>query len=599
MAQILDDSSRQIYSIRTVLIRQEKEMESNRGRISPDTLLPGFSDKLDFLIRNGRIFQNLGTFASASRPLLFELPSSIGKRNGMQAFDALIPGREGVPYFHTLSPFTSIRYMQGARQRAMLQANFSVNPLSGWNLSAGYQRLTALRVLNVTSQDERETDHHSLWISSNFSSRNGRYRAWGHYRHLNHLQYITGGAVPGATGFSDSIFTNPEIMKAKLFRDARNRDLRNDWYFSQVLKLKGKWYFRSIHLREKQLTRYGDSRPDSSYYGRDHFYFQDAGPSSGEPDSLFVQRIFEVYEHSAGIGLQDTSSSFFLFAKRRDWNFRNFFLPGSRSGADLIFGINWDGNAGKLRHHFSLEWRDAGEYDFKGRMQWKGLVADGRFFSFRPSMVQETFQSRNLFYERNFQSSRAVQLRLSALLPMGGIRIRPRMEWMQVSSGIAFDSSFRPFQATGISSFLYPGLDLETNIGKRIHSASSFTIPFQGGQRIAGMPQYILSSSHWADLVKNRKSIAAQIGFTIDWRARWVSEMFAAPNAQWYVQTKEKIPSYIAFTAFSHVRIDRVRVYFRVHNVLQGLNAPGFFAAPGYPSQRRLFELGLDWTFFD
>jgi hypothetical protein len=47
------------------------------------------------------------------------------------------------------------------------------------------------------------------------------------------------------------------------------------------------------------------------------------------------------------------------------------------------------------------------------------------------------------------------------------------------------------------------------------------------------------------------------------------------------------------------VRIDRVRIYFKVHNVLQKLGSPGYFATPFYPGQRRLFEFGLNWTFFD
>jgi len=50
---------------------------------------------------------------------------------------------------------------------------------------------------------------------------------------------------------------------------------------------------------------------------------------------------------------------------------------------------------------------------------------------------------------------------------------------------------------------------------------------------------------------------------------------------------------------FVQFRIDRVRLYFRVHNTLQGLGGKGYVAAPGYPAQRRLFELGIDWTFFD
>ncbi len=116
---------------------------------------------------------------------------------------------------------------------------------------------------------------------------------------------------------------------------------------------------------------------------------------------------------------------------------------------------------------------------------------------------------------------------------------------------------------------------------------------------MAGMPGYVLRTSHWFDVVRYRKSYAIQAGFSLDWRNQWTPEIFIAPNAQWYVQNQQKIPTYFMMNTFVHLRIDRVRAYFRVHNTLQGLGTRGYLATPGYPGQRRLFELGLDWTFFD
>jgi hypothetical protein len=113
------------------------------------------------------------------------------------------------------------------------------------------------------------------------------------------------------------------------------------------------------------------------------------------------------------------------------------------------------------------------------------------------------------------------------------------------------------------------------------------------------MPGMMLSSTNWFDLVKNSRAYAVQLGFQLDWRSDWQSEAYHSINAQWYLTKSGSIPDYVATNAFAHVRIDRVRVYLRVHNVLQGLGSMGYFAAPGYAGQPRLFEIGLDWTFFD
>ncbi len=600
LAQILDDSSRQIYSLRTVMMRQEYNMALNRGRLPVDTILEGFSEKLDFRDKDGKEFQNLGVFGSASRPILYELPVAIGQRNGMQAFDVLVPTKETVQYFNTLSPFSSIRYMQGARKRAMIQTTFSVNPMPRFNISAHYQRLTALRVVNVSSSDEREIDHHSLWLSSNYRSKNGAYRVWGHYRHLNHLQYETGAALPGGSGFTDSLFISPAILSARLSKDTRNRDLRNSWYFSQILKNGNTGlYLRSIHSKEKQVNRYGDSRPNPSYYGPSNFFYQADGPERGEPDSVFSQRVFNVWENTIAAGRQDSLSDFRVYLKRRDWTFENNYAPENKSGAEWIAGFAFDGIWKGFATVLKAEAKNKDEFDLNGSIVWKGWNLNGRILSFMPSMVQQEFRSQNLDYTRNFNSSRALRLRIEKEFRIKRIRIQPFFENIGISRGIAFDSTFTPFQSTGLTNITYGGLQFSASLAGRLHTSTRFTKTIQSGTRISGMPGMMLSSTNWFDLVKNSRAYAVQLGFQLDWRSDWQSEAYHSINAQWYLTKSGSIPDYVMMNAFAHVRIDRVRVFLRVHNVLQGLGSMGYFAAPGYAGQPRLFEIGLDWTFFD
>jgi hypothetical protein len=596
-AQILDDSSRQTYSIRTVFIRTQKEMMQNRGQSDPDTNLEGFSEKLDFLRKDGRDYQNLGTFGSASRPLLYELPESIGKRNGMNAYDVLYPGLNDVPYFKTLSPYSRIRYMQGARQRSILQTTFSVNPIPNLNLAGHYQRFSTLRVLNVTEQDENETDHHSLWLSSNYQSKNGKYSAWGHYQLVKHAQFQTGGAKAGGPGFADSLFEFTNIMQTNLGKDARNRDVRDNWHFSHVFRIGAGFYLSSIHSRLKQITYFRDPRPDSLYYGKENFFFQEG--STGTPDALFIERTFEVVENTGGAGWQDTARTVFLYVKRRDWAFTNSFYPGSRKGVDLFAGLQHDGRIQSLHYNLKAEFLDKDEFDLNAGLSWKGLRLKARSISFRPSMVQESFQSKNLLYENRLLPGLGLQFGIEKLFTWKTLKIKPRMEWISVRQGIAFDSTFKPFQTSGTTRFLYPGIDIELSLWKRIHSSARITRPIQTGPKIAGIPGYMLFTSLYVDLIKKKKSYAVQPGLSLEWRNDWNSELFAAPNAQWYIQQRLSVPTYFMVNTFVQFRIDRVRLYFRVHNTLQGLGGKGYVAAPGYPAQRRLFELGIDWTFFD
>jgi outer membrane receptor protein involved in Fe transport len=156
-----------------------------------------------------------------------------------------------------------------------------------------------------------------------------------------------------------------------------------------------------------------------------------------------------------------------------------------------------------------------------------------------------------------------------------------------------------PVQRDKVATMQYAGLAIAGAIGKRIHTENTFIRVFQSGSRISQMPGYVYHSAHYYDLVQNKKAYGVQLGVNVDWRYDWPSETFNPLNGQWFLQNKTTIPPYFLVNAFANVRIDRVRLYFKVHNVLQKLGSPGYFATPFYPGQRRLFEFGLNWTFFD
>jgi hypothetical protein len=596
--QILDDSSKMLYSVKTVKYRTDSEMASGTGFQQGDSSLTAFSEKGDFLHQNRKMFQNLGVFGSAARPLFYQLPSHIGLRNGMEMFDYLIPGFSGIRYYNTLSPYTDLSYHQGARQRAMLKATFSVNLNPGLNLTGHYQRLTAMRVLNVTQSEERMIDHHSAWISAHYQHPKKHYRIWGSYAHLNHLQYETGGGKARSYSETDSLFLEPEIALVNLNNNARNRELRNGFYLSQLWKpFKNSLFLRTSTSRQRQINRYTDPLPNPAFYGKDRQYFQK--DPIAIPDTLFSDRAWQVWENTIFAGVQDSLQTTEVFIRRRDPryfnNLQTFFSPKGEWIAGFHFKGLYKGNQAELR----AEYLDDRQFDLQGILQIKGWSVQGRLVSFQPSVIQQTFISKNLIYQTGFEPSRALQFKGEKAFKLRKWTLRPSFEQILVNKGIAFDTSFQPFQSDKIASMQYLGLEINGQIRKRLFSRNQFIRVFQAGGRISQMPGYVYRSTHWYELVRNRKAYGVQIGFNLDWRYDWPSEVFQPLTGQWGLQNQYRIPPYFLFDAFAHIRIDRVRLYFKVHNTLQGLGSPGYFSAPFYPGQRRLFEFGLNWTFFD
>jgi hypothetical protein len=481
----------------------------------------------------------------------------------------------------------------------MIRTTFSVNVLPQLNLTAHYQRLTALRILNVSQSEQRETDHHSAWVSGNYTSKKGNYRIWGNYQHLNHLEYETGGGLANTPNQSDSLFISPDLMPVALSSNARNRELRNNWYFSQIWKpFENGLYLRTSHRRTRQVNRFTDPAPNLNFYGADRLYFQKSN-SDGKTDTLFSDRCFQAWENTGYAGYQDSLQDLSFYLKRRDLRYYSNLQTFLSGRSEWIAGFLFQGLYKGLKARLLAEWLNANEFDLDGKIVLRGWNLGGRLFSFQPSMIQREFISKNLYYLTDFKPSRAVRITFDKRFQLGKWTIGPSFEHISIANGIAFDGTFLPVQRDKIATMQYAGISIEGSLGGRIHTDNRFIRVFQAGSRISQMPAYIYRSAHWFDLVKNRKSYGVQLGFNLDWRFDWPTENFNPLTGQWFLQNQTTIPPYFLLDAFAHIRIDRVRLYFKVHNSLQKVGSPGYFAAPNYPGQRRLFEFGLNWTFFD
>src|SRR5690606_9318470 len=90
-AQILDDSTRQVYGIFSTGAYTEADILNGRtlsGR--PDTSLYNFHNERTWF-HDSAYYQFLDSYVSASQPLLWQMPWQIGERPGKHVFDLYAP----------------------------------------------------------------------------------------------------------------------------------------------------------------------------------------------------------------------------------------------------------------------------------------------------------------------------------------------------------------------------------------------------------------------------------------------------------------------------------------------------------------------------
>ena len=91
----------------------------------------------------------------------------------------------------------------------------------------------------------------------------------------------------------------------------------------------------------------------------------------------------------------------------------------------------------------------------------------------------------------------------------------------------------------------------------------------------------------------------AQIGFDIHWQSAYFAKDYDPVTQQFYLQNDFEIPSYLLADLFVSFKVKRIRWFFKMTNVLQNVEADGYFTTPYYTGQKRTLDFGVNWMFFD
>ncbi len=627
-AQILDDSTKQVYGPTTTRFLFEKDLLSDREAYHfVDTTIDRFHN-YDFLSRNNYRYVDLGNLGTATRPVFYTPPAEIGVYSGFNAYNPYFYYPDDVRYYDTKSPYSSLYYVQGGLLQQLLKVDFSRNITPRWNAGFNYLRPTSpMQFAYENREQDRAIDGHSFVFFTRYESPDSAYHVLAHLSHLNHTSYDLGGIIPGADAV-DSTGLNYELLlenfqtdaRAQLPRTARSIDLRLNYHLYHQYKFAEGFQVYHVFDRQVQQYRYLDSDPRNADVLRDlgrpfyPFYYLN--------DTITNERTrFAVLENKVGLKGTLSGWNYRAYARRRDWvgtyqavtsapASRNPTPPATdrRRAGETFLGL-W------TQYQFSPKFRLRAEgelmlfrdYRLNGTIETPWFTGGYNSVVYSPTLIQQRALGNHTNWDNSdrdnggFRNTRADQLFGTIILKSGSLTFMPSLTITNLDNYIFFDEQSRPQQVTTPIQLVYAGasLDYRWKVLRTQHEAI-YTLRSGPSADVIRIPAFFVTSRLFAEGPLFKKALYMQLGVEMHYKSNYKGDAYMPAIGQFHLQQEFTLRAYPLFEVFANARINRVRLFVKFAHVNQGLvYGNGYFISPYFPGQPRTFAFGANWLLFD
>jgi hypothetical protein len=537
-------------------------------------------------------YVNLGNLGTAMRPVFYIPPTQIGIRSGYDAYVPYYISADKIEYFDTKSPYTPLDVVLGGSGRAVTNVKHTRNITPYWNAGFHFRKINADKQVASTGKGDNQSVSTAYYLQTDYQSEDGKYRGLASLSRINHKVWEQGGiAIPEGDPINSYFDDNADVN----LDDAQSQDFRIGLHVYNQYKVRNE--FQLYHSFEYILNRnfYKDIPlgPDADFY--DQILINvDSTTDQTQTNQLINE-----------IGLKgDLAKMFYNFyVKFRNVKHRARYLPGEQLFIENSGGFN-------LRYDFdSLQnIRAAGEYILGGYYRFGGSYFM-KFFTveywrtqYSPAIIEDTYFGNHHEWSNNFATPASDLLRGSLIYGNKFMRIEPFASVTNVKNNIYYDYDQTPSQATGSAQILNFGLNLNFVFGKKIFwENEAIYTQITGDQEAVNsfrIPEIFVNSKLYYGSFLFEKKIYVTIGVDANYKSEYFAPSYNPVLQQFYLQDDFLIPSYVVANAFLEFQIEHFSVFLKFEHINQSANS-GYFTHPHYIGQKRIFDAGVRWMFFN
>jgi hypothetical protein len=621
-AQILDDSTKQVYGLKTTRYILENDILNNRKiYYNPDSTLEGFH-LFDRNLKSGWLYQDLGLIGTAIKPLYFQPGDEVGKQPGFSTYGFYAFDTKKVKYYNTKSPYTNMYYAQSGGGMLYLDFTHSQNIKPRLNVTFDVRRLTSAKQYGAPQiREERLVDSWALMTNTNYESADGKYTILGRYNHFNHAPIEQGGIKPlddGAKYVEKQDLGNYKNFLSRL-SSASSRDWRNEFHVYQQYQLSNGFQVYHTLDYQRRIDYYHDNsfKKDTlnglNFYG--HLMPKDSAGLANIKDSLSLAFRYRLIENKFGIKGIFKGFAYRLSLRSRFYNLNSDFNVDSQQKRKS--GLRHETLAGAWANYFfpdSLK-RAFAEVEIGTNLNWRlnveyigpKLRAGFNQSSTPATMLDERLTSNAFRWSvtdtLNLANQFSTNLYALTSFRYKRFKVTPSGYYSLISSYIYYDSTAHVQQTPALSdifksiSVLRAGLEIEYN-WKRFLLRNQTYLAVTSRKDIIRMPAITNNTTVSYEFVY-AKRLHINAGAEIYYRSAYYADNYNPLNRQFYLQNRREVWGYPVVDLFANLKISKVRIFLKFAHINQGFPAPGYFVGSVYPGMRRTFFLGANWPLFD
>jgi len=532
-----------------------------------------------------------------------------------------------ITYYRVPTPMTELFFKTTLEQGQLLDALLTFNTSPQFNYSIAYK---GFRSLGKFAFDQAESG--IFRTTFNYSSKNQRYRAKGHYASQDLRGEENGGLLERANQFESG---NPDFL------DRSRLDLRYRNANSRVL---GKRYFLDhsfdlLRTRKDSVQNRTTALSLGHQFDYESKFYQFTQSAQNESfggvftspidDKATLKTMFnQVSATFSNPTLGNLKGSVNLY------NYQYFFnsilinddqtIGNELEGNEIAIGGDYNNRIGPFDITGNFRYNISGEltgtlFDAKAEYQlnddhmfWASIHGSSRAPNFNFLLYQSDYQNFNWqnsdsFEKQQIQTLAAgfdsklfgqLHIKYSAVDNYTFFGVSPERVDEDFLNG-TINALVRPFQETNTLTYLKVRYSKEFRFRKW---ALNNTVMYQNvnqENKVMNLPDFVTRNTLYFSSDVFKKAMYLQTGVTLKYFSAYTMDGYHPLLGEFFVQNIEEQGAFPMIDFFVNAKVRQTRIYLKAEHLNTIWSTDyNYYAAPNYPYRDFVIRFGLVWNFF-
>ena len=599
-AQILDDSTKQVYGAKTVgFLLEQNYMLDDTNYLHPDTLIDGFRF-MTINKQNRWIYQDLGNEGTAAKPIQYQTSDNLFTEVGIQSFsDLYAPKISQIKYYNTKSPYTLMGYTQSSNGLGHIDFTHSQNIKPNWNISFNVEKIASSKQYSAQTNEDRLVNHWDYTLNTNYTSKSKKYTALAALVHFNHLQKEQGG-IQGLNGVyvtNENIQSGYNTVYQQKFQGVERSERWNDLHlFHQLNLAKGLQLF---HIADYQRHKFFQKDTLINANFSQGLYALDSVNADKMKNYLFFENIqnrigtkgvFKGFKYNVGLTNRIFHYTERHFLDEKNWQTEvivggdaGYFFADSTKYLNTTFYTGIGSNVSFLSNTiFHLKNMELG---------FKMLSKPAYLFQRSYHTVVDSWENSNF---KNQNSTEAF-----AGLKLSGQKwwFRPNAKIQLLTNFSYFDQNQNPIQLDKVLFNTY----LNTITGVKLGNwklETDITFNQTSDKSVYRIPTIQNHSSIEYHFFYAQK-LHMYLGTDFYFRSKYYADAYSPYVQGFHLQNDRLVGGVPIADIYANFMLNRVKLAFAFNFINQGIPYQGFYTTPDYLGMSRTFFIKVGWPLYD